>query len=195
LALWGLKKAADLTKEQEYFGLTYIDIAGGTVLCPNLDTARSLSYLVSYPVGRYFEAAITKNLKSLAWRIHDHHPGSLDPEAIKRANSIWGFDQELVIPQLGFSSVEEYYKASSALQLLPEISKPTLIIYAADDPFFDPAIIPDLQAACADNPLLDLILTRYGGHMGYMSSKQGQQQAQDPDPWWAWNRVLQWLCK
>jgi predicted alpha/beta-fold hydrolase len=41
-----------------------------------------------------------------------------------------------VIPQIGFSSVEEYYKASSALQLLPEISKPTLIIYAADDPFF-----------------------------------------------------------
>ncbi|WP_066423898.1 YheT family hydrolase [Anabaena sp. 4-3] len=193
LALWGLKKAADLTKDNEYFGLRYSDIAGGVVLCPNLDKMRSLKYLVSYPFGRYLDSVIVKSLKKLAWQIHDTHSGSLDPAAIQRVNSIWDFDAELVIPKLGFPSVEAYYKASNALQLLPEISKPTLIIYAADDPFFPPDIIPDLQAACGSNPMLDLILTRHGGHLAYMSSKKNQQQAQDPDPWWAWNRVLQWL--
>ncbi|MFK0734325.1 MAG: YheT family hydrolase [Gloeotrichia echinulata GP01] len=193
LALWGMKAAAELTKDNEDLGIKYSDIGGSAVICPSLDSWRSLSYLVKDPFGRYLEAGMAKKLKKLAWRIHDAHPGSIDPEAIKRANSIWAFDNELVIGQLGFPSVEAYYKASSALPLLPQISKPTLIIYAADDPFFHPDIIPDLQTACTSNPAIDLLLTRHGGHIGYLSSKEGQRDAQDPDPWWAWNRVLRWI--
>jgi predicted alpha/beta-fold hydrolase len=193
LALWALKAAADFSRGNEDLGIKYSDIGGSAVICPSLDSVRSLSYLVKDPFGRFLEAGITRNLKKLAWRIHDAHPGSLDPDAIKRANSIWAFDHELVIGKLGFPSVEAYYEASSALQLLPQIEKPALIIYAADDPFFDPSIIPDLQAACANNSAIDLMLTAHGGHIGYLNSKKGQRQAQDPDPWWAWNRVLQWI--
>jgi uncharacterized protein len=193
LALWGVKTAAKLTKGGEYLGLKDSDIAGGAVICPSLDSLRSLSYLVKRPFGKYLEAGIARNLKKLAWRIHDAHPGAIDPGAIERANSIWDFDKELVINRLGFASVEAYYEASSALQILPQLSKPTLIIYAADDPLFHPEIIPDLEAACARNPVIDLLLTRYGGHVGYLSSKECQRQANDPDPWWAWNRVFQWL--
>ncbi|MEH2279805.1 MAG: alpha/beta fold hydrolase [Nostoc sp.] len=193
LALWALKVAGEVIREYEDLGLEDSDIGGGMVICPSLDSERSLSYLVTKPFGRYLEAGIAQNLKKLAWRIHDAHPGSLDAEAIERANSIWGFDNELVIKRLGFSSVEAYYQASSALQILPQISKPTLILYAADDPLFDPAIIPELQEACDRNSAIDLLLTQYGGHVGYLSSKECQRQVQDPDLWWAWNRVLQWL--
>jgi predicted alpha/beta-fold hydrolase len=193
LALWGLKAAGDLIRGNEYLGLKAGDIVGGAVICPSLDSERSLKYVVTRPFGRYVEAGLTRKLKQLAWKIHDTHQGSLDPASIAKANSIWGFDHELVIGKLGFPSVEAYYAASSALNLLPEISKPTLIIYAADDPLFHPGIIPDLTAACASNPVIDLLLTPHGGHVGYLSSKKCQQQAQDPDCWWAWNRVLQWL--
>ncbi|MDZ8089077.1 MAG: alpha/beta fold hydrolase [Nostoc sp. DedQUE12b] len=195
LALWAVKVAGEVIREDEDLGLEDSDIGGGMVVCPSLDSERSLSYLVTKPFGRYLEAGIAQNLKKLAWRIHDAHPGSIDPEAIERANSIWGFDNELVIKQLGFSSVEAYYQASSALQILPQISKPTLILYAADDPLFDPSIIPELEEACDRNPAIDLLLTQYGGHVGYLSSKNCQRQVQDSDPWWAWNRVLQWLEK
>ncbi|HLO86982.1 MAG TPA: alpha/beta fold hydrolase [Nostocaceae cyanobacterium] len=184
LALWGLKKAADFARD---------DIIGGAVICPSLDSYRSLTYIVRRPFGKYIEGRIAKELKQLAWKIYHAHPGSLDLEAINRANSIWGFDEELVIKHLGFASVPDYYQASSGLQLLPQLSKPTLIIYAADDPLFHPAIVPDLEEACADNAVIDLLLTRYGGHVGYVNSKIGQMQNQDPDPWWAWNRTLQWI--
>ncbi|MEH2267812.1 MAG: alpha/beta fold hydrolase [Nostoc sp.] len=193
LALWAVKVAGEVISEYGDLGLEDSDIGGGMVICPSLDSERSLSYLVTKPFGRYLEAGIAQNLKKLAWRIHDAHPGSLDPEAIERANSIWGFDNELVIKRLGFSSVEAYYQASSALQVLPQISKPTLILYAADDPLFDPAIIPELEEACDRNPAIDLFLTQYGGHVGYLSSKECQRQVKDSDPWWAWNRVLEWL--
>lgn len=194
LALWAIKASLELTQQEE-IGLKYCDIGGGAVICPNLDSNRSLKYLISYPAGKFFEARIVKALKKLAWKIHDIHPGSLDPAAIEKANSIWAFDNELVIDKLGFPSVEAYYQASSALHLLPNIDKPTLIIYAADDPFFEPAIIPDLQAACAQNPAIDLMLTPHGGHVGYLSSKKCQQECGDSDPWWAWNRVLEWMEK
>lgn len=190
LALWGVKAAQIERGIKEDFDSQ--DIGGAAVICPSLDSVRSLSYLVNDPWGKYLEQGITQELKKLAWRIHDAHPKAIEPAAIERANSIWGFDQELVIGRLGFPSVEAYYEASSGLHLLPQLKKPTLIIYAADDPLFDPTIVPDLQTACDRNPNIDLMLTRYGGHVGYFSSQEGQLQAGDPDPWWAWNRILEW---
>ncbi len=192
LALWAVKAAQAIATSEQDLELQASDIGGGAVICPSLDSNRSLSYLVKDTWGRYLEKAIARQLKKLAWRIHQCHPEAIDPAAIKRAKSIWGFDHELVIGRLGFSSVEEYYDASSALPLLPHLKKPTLILYAADDPMFDPTIVPDLQAACAGNPALDLVLTDRGGHVGYISSKVCQRQAKDCDRWWAWNRVLDW---
>lgn len=186
LALWGVKAAADLAPKD-------IDLAGGAVICPSLDSWRSLTYLVTHPFGKYIESRIAKELKKLARKIHATYPESINPEAIERANSIWGFDEELVIERLGFATVADYYQASSGLELLPKLSKPTLILYAADDPLFDPAIIPDLETAARKNSDIDLLLTRYGGHVGYVSSRRCQNQYQDPDQWCAWNRVLQWI--
>lgn len=188
LALWAVKAAQNLTTEE----IEFADIGGAAVICPSLDSIRSLNYLVKDPWGKYLEQAIAKELKKLALRIYDAHPENIDLAAIERANSIWGFDQELVIGRLGFPTVEAYYQASSGLHILPHLEKPTLIIYAADDPMFDPAIIADLQAACKNNPNIDLVLTQFGGHVGYLSSDGGQAQAKDLDPWWAWNRILQW---
>jgi hypothetical protein len=193
LALWAVKAGQTISSWGQDLGLKNSEIGGGAVICPSLDSNRSLSYLVKDAWGKHLEKAIARELKKLAQRIYRFHPESIDPNAIKRANSIWGFDRELVIEKLGFASVEEYYEASSALPLLPNLQKPTLILYAADDPMFDPTIVPDLQAACTDNCAIDLVLTNYGGHVGYISSYSCQRHFGDSDRWWAWNRVLDWL--
>lgn len=193
LALWGIKEAQEIERESADLGLESSDIAGGAVICPNLDSNRSLSYLVRDKWGRYLERSIARQLKKLALRIYNTHPQAIDPEAIDRANTIEGFDRELVISRLGFSSVQDYYHASSPLPFLAHLKKPTLIIYAADDPMFDPTIISDLQTADAQNPYIDLMLTRYGGHVGYISRSSCQYQYNDPDGWWALNRVVEWF--
>jgi len=190
LALWGAKVAENLAPE---LGLAETDIGGCAAICPSLESQRSLSYLDSSALGRNLDKGITKNLKKLVWLIHEHHPGFINSEAIERADSIWKFDEEFVIERLGFSSVEAYYQATSPLYFLPDINKKTLIIYAEDDPLFDPTIVPDLKAACQNNSAIDLILTRYGGHVAYISNKSSQKLAQDPDIWWAWNRVFEWI--
>jgi predicted alpha/beta-fold hydrolase len=193
LALWAVKAAQTIASWGADLGLEESEIGGGAVICPALESIRSLSYLVQDPWGRRLEQAIAKQLKLLAWQIYQHHPEALDPAAIERVRSIWSFDQELVIQTLGFASVEEYYKATSGLYQLPHLHKPTLILYAIDDPMFDPTLVADLQAICAQNSALDLILTAQGGHVGYISSRAAQRQASDSDPWWAWNRILDWM--
>lgn len=192
LALWGVHTSHQLGGMTPQPDLDPTDIGGGAVICPSLDAARSLQYLIHHPLGRHLERAIAAKLKELAQFLHQAHPSSLDPAAIARAHSIWTFDEELVIARLGFATVTDYYAASSPLPLLPQLAKPTLILYAQDDPLFDPTLVADLQRACASNGAIDLVLTQRGGHVGYISGARGQAIAADPDPWWAWNRVLNW---
>ena len=192
LALWGVKAAQDLPKWGPELGLSVDDIGGCAVICPALESLRSLQYLTNAPLGKYLEKAITRKLKLLLKQLQQDHPHEFDPEAVGRVSSIWSFDHEMVIGRLGFKSVEDYYLATSGLYLLPELKKPTLIIYAADDPLFDPTLVDDVQTACAANSAIDLMLTQQGGHVGHISSVACQRQLQDPDRWWAWNRILDW---
>jgi uncharacterized protein len=193
LALWAIKTAQTVATWGADLGLAESEIGGGAAICPSLESQRSLSYLDKSAIGRSLDQAITKQLRILAARISEYYPDAIDPDALTRVHNIWTFDQELVIGCLGFATVEDYYKASSPLYQLDSFKKPTLILYAADDPMFDPTIVPDLENACAKNPAIDLALTEHGGHVGYISSKACQRQAKDPDLWWAWNRVLEWF--
>ena len=188
LALWGIYYSQFLNPN----GLSADDVAGGAVICPNLDSNLSLPYLENHPTGKYIEQAIAKQLQKLLRQIYSYHPNDIDRLAIERANTIWGFDNELVIPRLGFNSVEEYYTASSPFKILHKINKPTLILYAEDDPMFAPEIIPKLKTVCRHNESLNLIATKAGGHVGYVSSQSCQQQNGDRDCWWAWNRIIEW---
>jgi predicted alpha/beta-fold hydrolase len=92
--------------------------------------------------------------------------------------------------------VGDYYAASSALPLLPQLSKPTFLLYAADDPLFDPTLVPELEVLVnrlASNHPLDLQITRFGGHVGYIASPACQAHYHDPDELWAIHRSLDWL--
>ncbi len=193
LALWGIH----YSQQAETLGtaptITTEEIAGGAVICPSLDSEKSLRYLMGHPLGRLLEQAIAAKLQQLAASIHQLHPQVLDPAAIARAHSIWTFDEELVIGPLGFESVPAYYTASSPLPLLPQLQKPTLILYAQDDPLFAPELVTAVAKACADNDAIDLHLTPRGGHVGYFSGRRGQAISGDADPWWAWNRVMDWV--
>ena len=195
LALWGVKAAQDLANWGQDLEIDENDIGGCAVICPALESLRSLTYLTQAPLGRYLEKAITRKLKKLLHQLKTEHPTAFDAEAIKRVSSIWSFDHEMVISRLGFDSVEDYYKATSGLYILPELKKPTLILYAEDDPLFDPTLVPDIKKICAENPAITLLMTQQGGHVGYISSPTCQRSSQDPDKWWAWNRVLEWCSE
>ena len=115
LALWGVKAAQDLPQWGSDLALTLDDIGGCAVICPALESLRSLQYLVNAPIGKYLEKAITRKLKLLLQELQQAHPYAFDPAAAERVHSIWSFDHEMVIGRLGFTSVEDYYRTTSGL--------------------------------------------------------------------------------
>ena len=74
------------------------------MVCPSLDSNRSLQYLVSTPQGRLLEQAITATLLKIARQLQQAYPDDIDASAVERVNSIYSFDQELVIDRLGFAN-------------------------------------------------------------------------------------------
>ncbi|AFZ46069.1 alpha/beta hydrolase fold protein [Cyanobacterium stanieri PCC 7202] len=192
LALWAISYGSQIDKISS---LTEKDIGGCGVICPSLDAEKSLTYLENHPLKKYLDQAITQGLRALITHIHHHHPQDVELKLLPFVDSIRNFDQYFVIPTLGFKTVTDYYYASSPFRILPKIKKPTLIIYAKDDPMFCPTIIPDLEKEISQNHHLQLILTRHGGHVGYINSARGQKLNGDDDIWWAWNRFLDWLIQ
>lgn len=174
LALWGLKE-----------GYNSPDIKGAATLCPNLESNRTLDYLLSYPFGRLVERSLTKQLIAGARRQAHCFPDAVTEETVDRINSIRSFDRAIVIDYYGFSSVSDYYYQTGGLYLLDQLTLPYLVVYAADDPLFDPSLVPDLKARIDSNPKGDLLLSDRGGHVAHIGKK-----SQAEDQFWGINRLL-----
>lgn len=179
LALWGLKEA-----QCERHPL----IKGAATLTPNLESNRSLDYLVSYPFGRVVEKNFTKQLIAEVERKALCFPDVVAIEVASRIDSIRSFDREMVIDYYGFSSVTEYYHLTGGLYLLDRLSLPYLVVYAADDPIFDPTLVPDIKERVNSNPHGHLILTDHGGHVSHIA-----QSNEIEDQFWGINRLLDFV--
>lgn len=83
--------------------------------------------------------------------------------ALKRAKRMGDFDHVFTAPRHGFTSKNDYYRQASALPFLSQITKPTLIITAQDDPFL--GVTATSGDVSADVELLD---TKHGGHIGFV---------------------------
>lgn len=75
------------------------------------------------------------------------------------------FDQRYTAPFGGFRDRDDYYQTCSAKQYLKEISIPTVIITAEDDPF---VAFEDYREATY-SPLAILHAEKHGGHIGYLA--------------------------
>ena len=66
-----------------------------------------------------------------------------DVETLSKAKSFYVFDELFTAKAHGFSSRVDYYTKCSSLQFLNNITIPTLLINAKDDPFLSPQCFPE----------------------------------------------------
>ncbi|BAC91738.1 glr3797 [Gloeobacter violaceus PCC 7421] len=177
LVLWSLKAARDLHSDV---------LAGAVVLCPNLESNWSLANLQKTWTGRLIEEALVQELRREVARRLRLYPETVPAGVLDRVRFIRDFDDEMVIGYYGFASVEEYYRKTSGLYLLEELALPHLIIYAADDPMFDPRIVGELEQRSAANRCARLVITAQGGHVAHIGRPSGEE-----DEFWALNRTLE----
>lgn len=84
---------------------------------------------------------------------------------LRRIKTIGEYDECFTAPDNGYASAHDYYLDNSARYSVLGAKLPCLVISAADDPWID--IAPYQQTAWTKNPLLQPVLTRTGGHVGF----------------------------
>ena len=110
---------------------------------------------------------------------------NIDNINIKKLNTFYGFDDAVTAPLHGFKGADDYYEQCSSRQFLKDITKPTLIIHAKDDPFMWEHTVPSEEEL---SPSVHLELSQHGGHVGFVTGKSPFQIE-----YWIHTRILQWL--
>jgi len=89
-------------------------------------------------------------------------------ERVMACHTLREFDHFVTAPLHGFHGAEDYYSRSSSRQYLKDISIPTLIVQAEDDPFMTEGTIPESQELSQS---VSLELSKRGGHVGFVSGR------------------------
>jgi predicted alpha/beta-fold hydrolase len=110
-----------------------------------------------------FLRTLTSKAATKAHLFPDQVP-QLPPAALR---SIRAFDNAYTAPLHGFTSAEDYYTRSSALPLLPNLTIPTLLLSALDDPLLAPPSFPTTLAKT--HPHLHLETPTHGGHVAFLT--------------------------
>jgi len=120
--------------------------------------------------SKVYQLHLMRHLKkSLIDRYDKHDMKSyidLDRDEVKRLKTFWEFDDAYTAKVNGFSTATNYYTKASAKQYLKDITTPTLIIHALDDPFMTPDILPKEDEI---SPSVELEIYPHGGHVGFIS--------------------------
>ena len=173
----------------KYFG-EYVDSMSDKVTCGiavsvPIDLASSGKEMSTLKNKLYMEEFLkTLRLKVLE-KSHKHPEYDLDKTKLFKAKVFKDFDELYTAPVFGFSSPEDYWEKASSKPYLPKIKKPTLLITSKDDPFLPKECYPYEEAQ--DSDVFHLEVTKYGGHVGFISSFLPQENR------WLENRIIQFL--
>lgn len=163
------------------------ELRGVAAVSPSIDLAACADRIRrrdNWLYNRSFLRNLTRRMRQ-AQRLYPERFGT---HRLPRARSIREFDDLFTAPHFGFRGADDYYARSSALQFIPNVRVPALVIHAEDDPFvpFEPFRHPSLSA----NPFVLLLAPRHGGHVGFLADAAAPG---DPDRFWAENRIVEFF--
>uniref|UniRef100_A0A8D2J7X9 Phospholipase ABHD3 n=1 Tax=Varanus komodoensis TaxID=61221 RepID=A0A8D2J7X9_VARKO len=90
----------------------------------------------------------------------------LNLNSVLQAKTIREFDKQFTSVMFGYSTIDDYYADASPCHRLKRIGIPVLCLNSLDDVFSPNHAIPVEMAK--QNPNVALILTSYGGHIGFL---------------------------
>jgi predicted alpha/beta-fold hydrolase len=121
-------------------------------------------------LSRGFNLVYTRNfLKTLKHKCLlklDQYPRLFDREAMLASRDLYAFDNVVTAPLHGYRDTDDYWRRASAITVLPDVTVPTLVLNARNDPFLPAAALPGRAAV---SPAIQLELPDGGGHVGFMS--------------------------
>lgn len=89
-------------------------------------------------------------------------PQLFDRETMLRARNLYEFDNIVTAPLHGYRDTDDYWNRASAKHVLSDITVPTLVLNARNDPF-----LPVCHLPRAASPMVTLDYPEQGGHVGF----------------------------
>ncbi len=192
-----------IEKQYDYQTIYLIGYSlGGNLTLKYLGEGRQLSPLIkkaavmSVPCNL---ASCAENFKTGFTRIYQHRflqtlkektrikslrsPHLFDQAAIEKINTIVDFDDLITGPYHGFQNAADYYAKCRSDQFIPDITIPTLLINAKNDPFLTRFCFPYTEASQSKHVFLEA--PDEGGHVGFY--------APGGNMYWSDKRILQFL--
>lgn len=142
-------------------------LAGVCAVSPTLDLAACMD-LLERGENRLYEWNFMQSLKRRLRRKARLAPGVYDLRGLWRVWSVRTFDDRYTARHHGFAGAADYYYRAASMRVVDRIAVPALIITAEDDPFVPSA--PFGEPAVTGNPHLTVIITRHGGHCGFVEA-------------------------
>ena len=141
-------------------------VQAATIISAPLDLA-SCSDRIEIGFSKVYRDYLMHSLKSNALLKIEllHQQLGIDAEQIKQLRRLRDFDDLITAPLHGFSDAQDYYQRCSGLAKLPQISVPTLLLQAKDDPFMTDKVIPTFPLPAH----VEYRLLAHGGHVGFVS--------------------------
>jgi predicted alpha/beta-fold hydrolase len=161
-------------------------LAGVAAVSPSIDLD-SCAGALERRANALYRWSFVGNLRDRVRRKSLLRPGVYDTQRLRRVRTIREFDEYYTAPYGGYRDAADYYARTSSRAVIPDIRVPTLIIHALDDPLI-PAE-PFRDPAIAENPDVLLVLTRHGGHVGFLADRTLPE-----DRHWAENRIVE-FCR
>src|SRR5882762_4458008 len=159
-------------------------LRGLAAVGPALELAQCVD-AVDLPSNFVYQKHFVSGLKNRMRRKAKLFPGKFDLGRMERVRTLREFDDVITATYCGFRDASDYYARSSALQVVGEISVPTLVVTAQDDPFVPFASFS--KPAIAKNSYLRLIAPVDGGHCAFISRYGGDAR------FWAEARVMEFF--
>jgi predicted alpha/beta-fold hydrolase len=151
-----LKLAGELQKDGRDF------LKGVIAIGPPVDLLSS-ARLFNHPKNQIYAKYFLRLLLSDIHYLHTHFP-DLPPHGLPPNVSMNDFDELYVAPRANFSNALEYYRLCSSKRVIPEITVPTKILLAEDDPIIKAHTLDSVKIP----QNVDIYKTQYGGHIGFM---------------------------
>lgn len=156
-----------LLGERDDGGRALVDAA--VAMSVPYDLAAGSDHLQRSGMGSLYTWYFTHQLKRKVRLKRALLNGTVDVDRGLSARTLREFDDAVTAPLHGFQGASQYYERSSSARFLTGIRVPTLLLHSRDDPFLPAPSIP--VDAMTGNPWLLPVLTREGGHVGFLTGR------------------------
>jgi uncharacterized protein len=120
---------------------------------------------INQGMNKLYQHRFLSTLKNkILAKMVDHPLDDLQQD-FEKIKTLYAFDDKITAKLHGFQDAQDYYQKSSCYPYLKNITTPTLLIHAKDDPLLPPSVIPTLDAL-SNNVTLEV--STHGGHVGFI---------------------------